>query len=99
MIKLLFRPFAIVAGLLAGRTSRKAFDTLWRRIDRKPPPRPEERGVGAGKLALALVIEGAVFRAVRGLFDHGSRRWFAKLTGRWPGEDPAKKDEHEGQPD
>ena len=38
------------------------------------------------KLAAALAIEGAVFRTVRGLADHGSRRTFARLTGSWPGE-------------
>ena len=38
-------------------------------------------------LALALVVEGALFRALKGLADHGSRRAFARLTGSWPGEE------------
>ncbi len=41
------------------------------------------------KLIAALAIEGAIFRVVKGLTDHGARRGFASLTGRWPGEDPA----------
>ena len=90
MTKLLYRPFSILAGILAGVTSKRTFDVLWRRIDRQPPPRPDEQGVRPGKLALALLLEGAVFRAVRGLIDHGSRRSFAKLTGRWPGEKRAE---------
>jgi hypothetical protein len=92
MIKLLFRPFSILAGLLAGLTSRRTFDFLWRRIDRRPAPRPDEREASPGKLALALLIEGAVFRAVRGLIDHGARRSFLRLTGRWPGEQRAGPD-------
>lgn len=88
MTKLLFRPFGIAAGMFAGRTSRKTFDALWRRIDRDPPPRPDEQAARPGKLALALLLEGAVFGAVKGMIDYGSRRGFANLTGRWPGEKP-----------
>jgi hypothetical protein len=43
----------------------------------------QERGLRK----LALVIEGALFRLVKGLFDHASRRGFAKATGSWPGEE------------
>jgi hypothetical protein len=33
------------------------------------------------------VIEGALFRVVKGLVDHASRRGFSKATGSWPGEE------------
>ena len=39
------------------------------------------------KLAAALVIEGAIFRLVKGLFDHAARSGFARWTGAWPGEE------------
>ena len=39
------------------------------------------------QLVVALAIEGAIFRAVRGLVDRGSRRGFYRLTGVWPGEE------------
>ena len=35
----------------------------------------------------ALIIEGALFRVVRGLADHCTRHGFAKLTGAWPCEE------------
>jgi hypothetical protein len=38
-------------------------------------------------LILALAIEGAVFRAVRGLVDHSARRGFHRATGSWPGDE------------
>jgi hypothetical protein len=38
------------------------------------------------KLVAALALEGAIFRAARGLFDHEARRGFARVTGSWPGE-------------
>lgn len=34
-----------------------------------------------------LVIEGALFRLVKGFTDHGARQGFAKATGSWPGEE------------
>jgi hypothetical protein len=34
----------------------------------------------------ALALEGAIFRATRGLVDHFARRSFERATGRWPGE-------------
>jgi hypothetical protein len=40
---------------------------------------------------LALLLEGAVFRAVRGVVDRGAREAFSKLTGVWPGEDRPKQ--------
>jgi hypothetical protein len=85
MSKLLFMPFRVVTGLLAGLLGKKTLDRIWARIDKQGPPRPEDRRASLGKLALALALEGALLRVVRGLVDHESRRGFAILTGAWPG--------------
>jgi Protein of unknown function (DUF4235) len=97
MLKLMFVPFRLVGGLLAGAFAKKLFERIWRLIDKEQAPEPEQRRISLGKLAAALVLEGAVFRAVRGLFDHGSRVAFSRVTGRWPGEKRAK-DAPEQQP-
>ena len=86
-MKLLFAPLGIVAGLIAGFAAQKGFDLIWTRIDDAEPPEPEDRGAPYAKLGAALVLEGAIFRLVKGMTDHGARRGFASLTGRWPGED------------
>lgn len=86
MAKLIFLPFSIGSGLLAGLIGKRAFDFVWARIDEREAPKPDQRDVDVKRLALALAVEGAVFRAVKGLVDHGSRRWFATMTGAWPGE-------------
>jgi Protein of unknown function (DUF4235) len=88
--KLLFLPFSIAAGLIGGLVSRRAFALAWGAIDDQAPPKPDDRRARLGKLALALALEGAVFRLAKGLVDHGSRSSFAQLTGRWPG---GKRDE------
>ena len=36
---------------------------------------------------MALLVEGAIFRLVKGLTDHGARRAFAGATGTWPGDE------------
>jgi hypothetical protein len=86
-MKLIFAPISIVLGLVAGAVGRRAFEAAWGVIDEEEPPDPQHREIAWPKLIAALAIEGAIFRLVKGLVDHGSRSSFAKLTGRWPGEE------------
>ena len=86
MSKLLFVPFSVIGGILAGIVGKKTFEALWGTIDDHEAPDPEHRDISLKKLIPALLLEGAIFRAVRGLFDHGARQAFNKLTGSWPGD-------------
>jgi Protein of unknown function (DUF4235) len=90
-VKIAFIPISIVGGILAGVIGRKAFDSIWGRVDEQEPPQPEHREVSLAKLAIALIIEGAIYRLVKGLFDHAARRGFARLTGEWPGEEEPER--------
>jgi hypothetical protein len=81
-----YLPFGIVLSLLAGQISKKLFDLIWGQVEDQEAPRPKHREIALPKLALALVIEGALFRLIRGVVDHFARRGFAGLTGSWPGE-------------
>jgi hypothetical protein len=87
ILKLLLAPFSVLGGVLAGLVGKKLFQTVWRLFDEEEPPSPQHRDISWRKLVLALVLEGAIFRAVRGLVDHACRRAFSRLTGRWPGEE------------
>jgi hypothetical protein len=86
-MKFVFAPISIVLGLVAGMIGSKIFERIWGLIDEEEPPQPQHREFSWPKLVAALVIEGAIFRLVKGLVDHGSRTSFAKLTGAWPGEE------------
>jgi hypothetical protein len=86
-MKLLFTPISVIAGVLAGLAGKKIFERLWGLIDDEEPPSPEHRELSWPKLVAALLIEGAIFRLVKGLTEHGARRAFAKGTGSWPGEE------------
>jgi len=85
--KLLFIPVSIAGGLLAGIIGKKLFEALWGLVDDAEPPDSEHREVAWGKLALALALEGAIFRVIRGIADRGSRIGFERVTGEWPGEE------------
>jgi hypothetical protein len=86
-MKLIFAPISIVLGLIAGVVGKKLFEGVWGLVDDEEPPRAEHREFSWPKLVAALLVEGAIFRLVKGLVDHGTRASFARLTGSWPGEE------------
>ena len=84
-MKILFLPVSILGGILAGLIGKKLFEGLWGLVDDQEPPDAEHRETRYAKLAMALLLEGAIFRLVRGVFDHAARRGFERFTGSWPG--------------
>jgi hypothetical protein len=86
-MKILFLPFSIAGGFLAGLIGKKLFEAAWGVVDEEEPPDAEHRDIDYVKLGIALALEGAIFRVVRGLLDHAARRQFMRLTGAWPGEE------------
>ncbi|MEA2412923.1 MAG: hypothetical protein QOC77_3484 [Thermoleophilaceae bacterium] len=91
-MKLLFTPLSILGGLAAGAVGKKIFDLVWGLVDDEEAPEPKHRELPLGKLVLALVVQGAIFRLVRGMADHGMRHGYARLTGSWPGEEEPDKE-------
>lgn len=85
MARILFAPLSILGGILAGLVGSKLFEFIWGRIDDEEPPQPEDRQTTWLKLGIALALQGAIFRLVRGAFDHGARRAFERGTHTWPG--------------
>lgn len=82
-----FTPIGVILGLGAGQISKKIFDAVWSLFDDEEAPRPKHRYIPFWKMLVALVVEGAIFRLVRGLVDHASRQGWMRLTGSWPGEE------------
>jgi Protein of unknown function (DUF4235) len=87
MSKILFIPFSVIGGIVAGAIGKKLFERVWALFDDEEAPSPKHREIAWKKLIPALLLEGAIFRAVRGLFDRGTRKAFSKATGSWPGEE------------
>src|SRR3954452_14930972 len=89
-MKLLFLPISIFGGVLAGVIGKKLFEQLWGLVDDQEPPEAKHREVQYGKLAAALLGEGAIFRLVRGFADHAARRVLRRLTAPGRGEEAPK---------
>jgi Protein of unknown function (DUF4235) len=84
-MSLAFKPIGIISGLFAGLVGKRIFDLIWGVVDKEDAPEPKYREIALGKLVVALLLQGAIFRLLRGLADHAARHGFARLTGEWPG--------------
>ena len=82
-----FTPIGLAVGLAAGQVAKKIFDKVWGLARDEEAPRPKHREVPVLTMILALLVEGAIARVVRGMVDHGTRHGWAQLTGAWPGEE------------
>ena len=92
-MKLIYKPFGIVLGIIAGLLSKKLFDAAWGVIDKEEPPKPTTLQTTWPKVIGAAVVEGVTFKVTRAAVDRAGAKGFAAVTGFWPGE--KKPDESE----
>lgn len=92
-MKLIYKPFGIIIGILAGQLGKKVFDFVWTKIDDEDPPKPTTEEVGWPKLLAAAALQGVIFRVIRTAVDRNAAQGFAYLTGVWPGEKRPDPDE------
>ena len=86
MFKLLYKPVAIVAGIVGGVLSGLIFKNLWKVVGRgSDPPAPLDSERGWGEILLASVLQGAVFALVKTAVNRGAAEWTRKKIGIWPG--------------
>jgi Protein of unknown function (DUF4235) len=85
-MKILYKPFAIIAGMISARLGRTAFTNLWGRIDAGDPPDATTENAGTPKIVAAAALEAATMAAIAAAVNRGSVRAFHYLTGIWPGE-------------
>ena len=91
-MKLLYKPFGLIAGLISGLIASKIFDFIWARFDDQEPPEPKTEQAPIVKVLAAAAIQGLIFKTVRAAVDRQGAKGFKYLTGVWPGEkkpDPA----------
>jgi hypothetical protein len=86
-VNAVFLPISIGAGLLAGQLSKKLFQLIWGRFADEEAPKSKHREIALAQLVIALLVEGAIARLVRGMVDHGTRHAWRTATGSWPGEE------------
>jgi hypothetical protein len=83
-MRILYKPFAVVAGVVAARLGRTVFRGLWSKIDDAEPPPPTAVDASAGKVVGAAVLEGAVMAGASALVKRASAKSFHYLTGIYP---------------
>ncbi|HTX46774.1 MAG TPA: DUF4235 domain-containing protein [Solirubrobacteraceae bacterium] len=87
-MKLLYKPFGIVAGVVGAKIGQKLFDTLWARVDGGPAPGPKAPDASLARVVAAQSLQAAALAGAGTAADRLGMRWFHHLTGIWPGDKP-----------
>ena len=85
MLKLLYKPVAIVAGIVGGLLSGLIFKRIWKIVGRGsdvPAPMDSERSWR--EILLAAGLHGVIYALVKTAVDRGAAEWTRKKTGIWP---------------
>ena len=85
-MKLIYKPFGIILGILGGLVGKRAFDFIWTKLDDEDPPKPTTQEADWGKILVTAALQGMIFKVTRAAVDRqGAKSWYY-LTGAWPGE-------------
>ena len=90
-MRIIFKPFALIASLIAVRLGKGMFKSLWARVDDGDPPDPTAPNASLGKVVGAAALEAATLASMAALADRAAARVFEYLTGVWPGKKPEEK--------
>ena len=85
-MKLIYKPFGIVLGIVAGLVSQKVFNAVWGIFDKEEPPKPTTEEADWPKVIAAAAVQGVTFRVTRATVDRYGAIGWRHLTGTWPGE-------------
>lgn len=84
-MKLLYKPFALIAGLIGAKLGRSIFQNLWAKLDGAEAPSGTSEDASLGKVVSAKALEAATLAATAAAADRAGRRSFQYLFGVWPG--------------
>ena len=90
---LIYKPFGIVLGILAGLVGKRLFNFVWSKVDEEDPPKATTEEAVWPKVLAAAALQGLIFRLVRVVVDRYGAIGWSYLTGVWPGEKRPDRDE------
>jgi hypothetical protein len=96
-MKVLYKPFAIVAAAVGAKLGRRLFRALWAKIDKAEPPEPTLREASFGKVVGAAALEAAAQAGTKAATSRASARSFHYLTGFWPGKHASEGEGDKGR--
>lgn len=88
MIKLFYKPFAIVGSLIATRIGKQVFQSVWSAIDDTPPPVPGTGQANVAKVIGAQALQAGVMAGVAAGVDRAMATAFHHFIGAWPAKTP-----------
>jgi Protein of unknown function (DUF4235) len=84
LLRLMFKPFAILAGMIGGRIGRSVYKSVWDKIDGGPRPNPSSGEGGPVKVVGARALEGAIMAGTAAAVDRAFAAAYHYLIGVWP---------------
>ena len=83
---LIYKPFGILLGLLAGLLGKRLFDVAWGKIDDEEPPEATTEETSWSRVIAAAAVQGVIFKVTRVVVNRYGAIGWRHLTGYWPGE-------------
>ena len=83
---LIYKPFGIMLGILAGLLGKRLFNFAWTKIDDREPPEATTEETSWRRLLAASAVQGVIFKVTRVVVDRYGAVGWRYLTGVWPGE-------------
>jgi hypothetical protein len=90
-MRLLYKPFGIIGAIVASMLGRKAFDSIWAKIDDQQPPKPGTGQSTAVKVIGAQALRASVMAASAAAVDRALAHGFHYAIGIWPKKPPKPK--------
>jgi hypothetical protein len=91
-MKLLYKPFGLLASVLGGLLAGAVFKRIWRGVaNEDEAPKAKDQDRTWHEVLAAAAIQGALFAGVKALIDRAGASGFAKVTGVWPGRTETKQ--------
>jgi hypothetical protein len=88
MIKLMYKPFSIIAGVLGGIIAGVIFKQIWKlAAHEEEAPDSTDVAKSWSEILIAATLQGAIFALVKAAVDRGAAEATLRLTGIWPGSD------------
>lgn len=87
-MKFIYKPIAIVVGLLAGMIGRKVFEKLWGLVAENDPKDADDRDAAWAEVIVSAAVGGAIVKVVQALIRRGGAKGIERATGFWPGDEP-----------
>jgi hypothetical protein len=90
-MKIFYKPFGIIAGIIGAKLGSKVFQSIWGSIDALAPPEPTAGDAPLVQVVAAAALEAATMAAIGAVVDRSAAGTFHYLFGAWPGKSRAAK--------